>query len=100
MRKRHFDPSDLQYLQRIGSHWHARVPVPNPLRPRLGPYLRRTLETSDLWEAQRRRRDVVMWARTRFAVRPMPLLLAATLPSCPGSMLDAPYVPLVVPGIG
>ena len=35
----------------------------------MGPYLRRTLETGDLREAQRRRWDVLEWARAEIAKR-------------------------------
>ncbi len=50
--------SDTRYLQRIGSRWYARIPVPNKLRPEMGPYLRKSLDTADFREAQERRWDV------------------------------------------
>jgi len=65
--KRPTPKSDTLYLQRIGSRWYARVPVPNKLRPKLGPYLRKSLETSDIREARERRWEVVSWAKARIA---------------------------------
>ncbi|MGX5736054.1 DUF6538 domain-containing protein [Bosea thiooxidans] len=59
--------SDTRYLQRIGSRWHARIPVPSKLRPQMGPYLRKSLDTSDLREAQERRWDFLTVAKGRFA---------------------------------
>jgi len=61
--------SDLLYLQRIGTRWYARIPVPNNLRKAMGPYVRKALDTSDLVEARRRRWDVLEMARARFANR-------------------------------
>lgn len=58
---------ETQYLQLIGTRWYARVPVPNRLRPQLGPYLRRTLGTSDINEARKRRWAIVEWAQRQFA---------------------------------
>src|SRR4051794_3799180 len=59
--------ADFLYLQRIGSRWYARIPVPNKLRGELGPYIRKSLDTSDVNEARRRRWDVMEMARARIA---------------------------------
>lgn len=37
--------SDTRYLQRIGFHWYARIPVPNRLWKEMGPYLHKSLDT-------------------------------------------------------
>ena len=71
-RRRHPTPTgsaDLRYLQRIGSRWYARIPVPNQLRPDMGPYVRKALGTSDLSEARHRRWDVLELARADFDKR-------------------------------
>lgn len=65
--KRPTPKSDTLYLQRIGSRWYARVPVPNKLRPKLGPYLRKALNTSDIREARERRWAAVAWAKDKIA---------------------------------
>lgn len=57
---------DTLYLTKIGQRWHARIPVPSVLRPKLGPYIRRALGTTDLREAQRRRWDVKRLVDERF----------------------------------
>jgi integrase len=59
--------SDTRYLQRIGSRWYARIPVPNKLRGELGPYIRKSLDTSDIHEARQRRWDVLEMARKTIA---------------------------------
>lgn len=58
---------DTRYLQRVGSRWYARVPVPNKLRGDLGPYLRKSLDTADLIEARKRLWDVVPILRAKIA---------------------------------
>lgn len=58
---------DRRYLYRIGHRWYARIPVPNPLRPKLGPFVQRALGTADLSEAKRRRWDVMEEVRALFA---------------------------------
>lgn len=65
-------PQDRRYLYRIGSRWYARIPVPNPLRSELGPYYQRSLGTSDIREAQRRRWDIQQEAHELF-LRHQPL---------------------------
>ena len=59
--------NDRRYLKRIGNRWYARIPVPNRLRPKLGPFVQRALGTADLGEAKRRRWDVMEEARALFA---------------------------------
>ena len=60
--------SDTRYLQRIGSRWYARIPVPNKLRPEMGPYFRKALDTSDISVARERRWDVLSAAKARFCL--------------------------------
>lgn len=59
--------SDTRYLQRIGSRWYARIPVPNKLRGEMGPYYRKALDTSDIAVARERRWDVLTVAKAKFA---------------------------------
>lgn len=69
---------DTLYLQRIGNRWYCRVPVPNRLRGELGPYLRKSLDTSDINEARKRRWDFhpIAKAQIEAAERRLGLALA------------------------
>jgi hypothetical protein len=58
---------DTRYLQRVGSRWYARVPVPNKLRSDLGPYLRKSLDTANLTGARKLLWDVVPLLRAKIA---------------------------------
>ncbi|MDR6951548.1 hypothetical protein J2X65_000897 [Ancylobacter sp. 3268] len=61
--------SDNLYLQRLGTRWYARIPVPYALRGEVGPYFRKALGTADLQEARHRRWDVLALARAEFEKR-------------------------------
>lgn len=61
--------SDNLYLQRLGTRWYARIPVPYALRKEMGPYFRKALGTTDLQEARHRRWDVLALARAEFERR-------------------------------
>lgn len=56
---------DSLYLQRIGQRWHARIPVPSKLRGVLGPYLRKSLDTTDVVEARKRRWEFLPIAKAQ-----------------------------------
>lgn len=57
----------MKYLKRIGDIWYACIPVPNKLRPKFGPYKHKSLRTSNLQEARKRRWTVYEFYHKEFA---------------------------------